>query len=341
MTAARAAARARSARVPLSRALFAALADGQWRTGTDLAQRHGVTRAAVWKAVRSLRVLGLPVAAHASRGYRLPQAITPLDATAIRAAIPPAQRADIRRGEVLWSVASTNAHLLRRSDLPVGRGDFLLAEYQTAGRGRQARRWHAAPGDALCLSLAWNYAALPRDAGALSLAAGVAALRVLRRFGLQRPQLKWPNDLVVDGGKLGGILTELRAETGGAAQVVIGVGLNFAVSDALRSQILASGTQPVSLSDLGLRADRNAFAGALIGELIRALLVFERSGLQSFTQEWTSADALLDRAVDVHGATRTMSGIAAGIDADGALRVRTAQGVQRFLSGDVSVRAQP
>jgi BirA family biotin operon repressor/biotin-[acetyl-CoA-carboxylase] ligase len=339
MTITRVAQRARPARLPLNRRLFAALADGQWRTGTELADRHGVTRAAVWKAVRALRTLGLPVEAHASQGYRLPHAITPLDAATILAAIEPAQRTPIRRGEVLWSVASTNASLLRRTDLPVGRGDFLLAEYQTAGRGRQARRWHAAPGDTICLSLGWNYAALPRDAGALSLAAGVAVLRVLRRAGLHRPQLKWPNDLVVDGGKLGGILTELRAETGGTAQVVIGVGLNVAVSDALRAQILASGTQPVSLSDLGLQADRNAVAGALVGELVRALLLFERTGLQSFADEWTRADALLDRAVDVHGATRTMSGIAAGIDADGALRVRTAHGVQRFLSGDVSVRA--
>jgi len=335
------AARARPARVPLSRALFAALADGHWRTGTDLANRHGVTRAAVWKAVRSLRALGLTVDAHASQGYRLAHAIAPLDARAIQTAIDSAQRPAIRRGEVLWSVASTNANLLRRTDLPVGRCDYLLAEYQTAGRGRQARRWHAAPGDAICLSLAWNYPALPRDAGALSLAAGVAVLRVLRRLGTAGPQLKWPNDLVVDGGKLCGILTELRAEAGGTAQVVIGVGLNVAVSRALRTQIVASGTQPVSLSDLGLRADRNAVAGALIGELIQALRVFERSGLQSFADEWSRADALLDRPVDVHGATRTMTGIAAGIDADGALRVRTAQGVQRFVSGDVSVRVHP
>ena len=131
---------------------------------------------------------------------------------------------------------------------------MLLAECQSAGRGRRGRTWVAAPGGAICLSLNWTFPAVPEDLGALGLVIGVCVLRSLQGLGVQGLQLKWPNDLLVQGKKLGGVLIELRAETAGPAFVVIGIGLNVALGDDALKQIAASGIAATDLRSAGLAA---------------------------------------------------------------------------------------
>jgi BirA family biotin operon repressor/biotin-[acetyl-CoA-carboxylase] ligase len=145
---------------------------------------------------------------------------------------------------------------------------------------------------------------------------------------------------MVGEGKLGGILAELRAETGGPAFVVIGIGLNVALGATVLERVEATGTKAADLGALGaVPSDRNRIVAALIAAVVEGLAQFEREGFSAFAQEWRAADALLGRAVRVSADAGSVAGHARGIDLDGALCVQTSEGLQRFVTGDVSVRA--
>jgi BirA family biotin operon repressor/biotin-[acetyl-CoA-carboxylase] ligase len=324
---------------PLIAQVFAQLADGQFHSGEDLAQQLKVSRSAVWKAVKSLKDLGATLHAVRNRGYRLARGAEPLDAAKIREQMPRELREHVTAINTAWSVASTNSELLGRPNPNPGSSEVSLAEYQRAGGGRRGRAWLAPPGGAICLSLSWTFREVPEDLGALGLVIGVCALRALRGLGVQEACLKWPNDLLIGERKLGGVLIELRGESSGPACVVIGIGLNVALGATLLKQIAESGTEATDLADAGAaEIARNTVAAALIAECLRGLVAFARDGLKPFIAEWRAADALRGRAVDVSSAAGTSRGLARGIDLHGALLLETPQGVQRFISGDVSVR---
>lgn len=332
---------AASSEAPLVARVFSELADGEFHSGEQLAGSLGVTRSAVWKAVGSLRELGATLHAVRNRGYRLRSGSDALDAERIIGLLPVAVRARVRSIETAWTVDSTNSVLLARSNPPVGICEIFLAEYQTAGRGRRGRPWVAPPGGSICLSLSWTFREVPLELGALGLAIGVCELRMLRELGLE-PALKWPNDVLIEGRKLGGILIEVRAESDGPACVIIGIGLNVALGAALLQRIgeNANGVTPIDLVTGGLRQpSRNALAAALVSEVVPALVAFEKDGLRPFVEEWRAADALRGRQVDVHTIEGVARGLARGIDLHGALVVETPHGVKRFISGDVTVRA--
>jgi BirA family biotin operon repressor/biotin-[acetyl-CoA-carboxylase] ligase len=323
----------------LTERVFGALADGQFHSGEELARSLGVSRSAIWKAGHRLRELGSTLHAVRHRGYRLADASEPLNADLIRDGISKNLRTRVRELEVSWTVPSTNTVLLERSAPSLGECDVALAEFQSAGRGRRGRTWHASPGGAVCLSLSWTFAQLPRDAGSLSLAIGVCVLRALHRLGMSDLHLKWPNDVLLGDAKLGGILIELRAEASGPARAVIGIGLNVALGAALKKKISATGLPAVDLTGAGIsRSARNAIAAHIIDACIGGLLEFEREGLRVFMEEWRRADALRGRAVSVMSGEERTRGLARGIDATGALLVEAAQGLRKFVSGEVSVR---
>jgi BirA family transcriptional regulator, biotin operon repressor / biotin---[acetyl-CoA-carboxylase] ligase len=325
---------------PLVSAVFTALADGRFHSGEALALRLQVSRSAIWKAARALRALGAPLQAVRNRGYRLARSGEPLEAGAITRQLPRAVRPSIGRIDVAWSVASTNTVLLSRPNPPPGTSEVALAEVQTAGRGRRGRAWLAPPGGSLCLSLSWTFGETPADLSALGLVIGVCTLRALQDLGVAEAALKWPNDLLVGGRKAGGILIELRAEGGGPACVVIGIGLNVVLGRELLEAIRATGTAATDLaSAAAVPLSRNAVAAAVLGRCVAGLQAFARSGFLPFAAAWQEADALAGRAVSVTAAESVVKGLARGIDAYGALLVETPQGLQRFVSGDVTVRA--
>ena len=324
----------------LAQQVFGVLADGASHSAEQLASLHSVSPGAIRQAVSALKDLGLSIEAAPQHGYKLPAPLSPLDAARIERQLSPALRERLRYGEVRWMLPSTNSELLGNAAPPIGEFDFLLAEHQSAGRGRRARPWFAPPGGALCLSIGWSYAALPRGVSALSLAVGVCALRALRAHANLSVQLKWPNDLIARGRKLGGILIESRTESAGAAHVVIGVGINCALGAALTSRVQDSGTEATDLMALGaLALDRNHLAASLLSEILSGVMEFERSGLASFAAEWSEADALIGRTVRLSLPDAECIGVARGIDADGALCVEVDGAVRGFHSGDVSVRA--
>lgn len=321
--------------------VFRELQDDRFHSGTALALALGVTRSAIWKAVHTLVEAGATIDAVSNRGYRLRGPTGCLDPRMIRRRLTGPASRQLASLETIWTIDSTNAALLARREPPPGQFVALLAENQTAGRGRRGRSWLAPLGGAICLSIGYSFAQLPRELGALSLAVGVCALRALRRCGISAAGLKWPNDLIAGDSKLGGILIEMRAESAGPIHVVIGVGINVAVSGALRSRVSATGTNPTDLTALGIaEPDRNLIAAALLDELMIGLQEFARSGLESFGAEWRRADTLRGRDVAVLLADRQTRGVARGIDAAGALIVETPRGLTRFVAGEVSVRAQ-
>lgn len=338
---------AEAAEAPLARRIFRALADGALHSGEQLAAAEQVSRSAVWKTIGQLQELGLDIEAVAHRGYRLAAPLVPLEAARVMESMASATRARVHRLEVAWSLDSTNSALLARGERgagarsapPPGQFDLLLAEHQSAGRGRRARAWLAPPGGALCLSLGWSFATLPTGVAALSLAIGVCVRRALARLVPQPILLKWPNDLQVEGRKLAGILIELRAEASGPAYAVIGVGVNCALGAAVEQRVRASGTAPIDLAALGVApCDRNRLAAALADEMAAGLLEFKRAGFARFGDEWSAADALAGREVRVHAPEGEVAGRASGVAADGTLRVDCGGEMRHFHSGEVSVR---
>jgi BirA family transcriptional regulator, biotin operon repressor / biotin---[acetyl-CoA-carboxylase] ligase len=331
---------------PLVQSVYRILADQQCHSGTRLAAACDVSRSAIGKAIAALRDLGVMVQTVSHSGYQLPRATAPLEASHIRKALPATVAGRLRHAATVWSTGSTNADLLAQTDLPTGRFDFLAAEFQSAGRGRRTRSWIAPPGGAICLSLSWSFASLPAAIGTLSLAVGVCVLRALQRLGIAGVELKWPNDLVASGSKLGGILAELRAEAAGPAFVVIGIGLNVELGSTILERIKATGTQATDLAALAAATplaapapDRNTIIAALVTELVAGLPQFERQGFDPFATEWRVADALVGKPVRVNVDGGNVTGHARGIDLDGALCVQTREGLQRFLTGDASVRS--
>jgi BirA family biotin operon repressor/biotin-[acetyl-CoA-carboxylase] ligase len=316
--------------------LVDALAPGEWRSGEALAAQAGVTRAALAKRMDHLREWGLQLEAEAGRGYRLAQPLQRLDAARIRAALPAPQR--LRGLEVLARTDSTNQRLLEAE--PAQDPQALFAELQTAGRGRRGREWRSPFGANLYLSLAWSFPAWPPQLSALSLAVGVACARALRVAGLSQVRLKWPNDLRVGEYKLGGILIEQRGEAGGACRVVIGIGINLAMSaeqagalgqpwTSLQAAMAAGGRRP---------PERNAFAAALLGELLAALTEFEEAGFAPFLADWSWLDATANQPVRIEGGGAPLLGIARGIDAQGALIVEVQGQRHHVHAGEVSLR---
>jgi BirA family transcriptional regulator, biotin operon repressor / biotin---[acetyl-CoA-carboxylase] ligase len=319
--------------------VYRRLSDRQFHSGQVLANHCAVSRSAVWKTMAALRSFGVEVQADPNRGYRLPLATALLDARQIVEQLPTAVAKQLHHGEARWQAGSTNSELLEHSKVTPGQFEFLSAEYQSAGRGRRTRRWLAPPGGAICLSLSWCFAAVPANVGALSLAIGVCALRALASVGSLPVTLKWPNDLVAGSDKLGGILTELRAEADGPALVVVGIGLNVALGRKLMQELLASGARSTDLAALGVvDCDRNRLVAALLSECVEGLQRFERSSFESFISDWRGADALAGKPVLVSAADGLIAGHARGIDVAGALCVQTREGLRRFATGEVSVR---
>jgi BirA family biotin operon repressor/biotin-[acetyl-CoA-carboxylase] ligase len=319
--------------------LLVLLADGGQHSGERLAQALNVTRASVWKAVERLRALGLEVQAVPRRGYRLSNPVELLDARRIGAELDSLHAGRLRNLELLFEVDSTNSRLLAAAPPPAGFADVCLAELQHAGRGRRGRRWIAPFGAGVALSLAWSFAD-KEQLVALSLAAGVAVWRALTRAGARGVTLKWPNDIWFEGRKIGGVLTELRAESGGPLHAVIGVGVNVALGAAARRKIEASGVEVAAVADACADApSRNLVAGALLDELLSMLVEFERAGFAAFREDWMELDALRGRPAKVLLGPTVISGTARGVDEQGALLLETEGGTQRFVSGEASLRA--
>jgi BirA family biotin operon repressor/biotin-[acetyl-CoA-carboxylase] ligase len=263
---------------------------------------------------------------HDDRGSTMPATIAAI-AAALGDAAP---RFDI---DLLPSCDSTNAVLLARADAGAPSGTVVIAAEQTAGRGRRGRSWFAHPGDSLTFSLLWRFAPGTAPAG-LSLAVGVAVARALQKVGAGGTALKWPNDILKDGRKLGGILVELVPGAPHAA--VIGIGINLHLPADLPADVRAASA---ALCAPGETTDENALYAMLLTELLATLELFAAAGFAALRPEWLARHAMQDVPVLLSsdfGAPR--AGICRGVDSDGALLFEAGGRSERILSGEVSLR---
>jgi len=224
---------------------------------------------------------------------------------------------------------STNAVLLAEGKPNV----LLAADEQTAGRGRRGRRWYSAPGAGVSFSLAVE---VKRPFTGLSLVAGVATARALRALGVEQAALKWPNDLLVDGAKLGGILVETRGRL-----AVIGIGINCRRDPALEGRL----RRRIAALEQFIAVDRDRIIERVAQSLIHALAAFGAHGLEALREEWERMHAHAGKRLRVRLADgRVLTGVAHGLDGDGGLRLQTRAGVRAVKSGTVLIskmRARP
>jgi BirA family transcriptional regulator, biotin operon repressor / biotin---[acetyl-CoA-carboxylase] ligase len=321
-------------------ALLAALAPGEPVSGEALGRALGTSRAAIWKAVHRLAALGVGIEALPGRGYRLAAPLSLLDPSAIRRALPAATAGRLAALEVLPETDSTNQRVLV-ADRPVGALVACLAEYQSAGRGRRGRAWVAPPGAGICLSVGGRLAASPSEFAGLPVAVGVACARALEALGIAGVILKWPNDLLLGGAKLGGILIELRGEADGPVTLAVGVGLNVRLDPAARAAIEAVGGLPAAdLAEAGgVPLERNRVAAALLEAVARCLARPDARLAEDVLAGWRERDALYGRAVRIEGAGAARHGVARGLDDSGALLLELADGTcQRVTAGEAQLR---
>jgi len=232
---------------------------------------------------------------------------------------------------------STSSELLRRADRGAPAGMVIVADRQSAGRGRRGRTWLSAPAASLTFSLLWRFTGPPGQLAGLSLAVGVALARGLENLGANGIRLKWPNDVLLesdgDFAKLAGILIELASDRRGT-QAIIGIGLNLLPPTEELPQPAAGLAQ--ALAHL---PDRHVVLASILVALAEVLESFAVDGFGGLKMEWQPRHAWQELAVQVLGDdAEPLVGVCLGADDDGALLLETAAGVQRILSGDVSLR---
>ncbi|TNE82743.1 MAG: bifunctional biotin--[acetyl-CoA-carboxylase] ligase/biotin operon repressor BirA [Gammaproteobacteria bacterium] len=318
--------------------LLKVLADGAYHSGEELGRVLGVSRTAVWKQVQKLADYGLQVDSQKGCGYRLSGGLELLDIPQLQAALKSLKGTVSPRLNLQAVVTSTNELAREAAETGDATGVVFLAEQQTAGRGRRGRQWVSPFGRNLYLSVAWGFDGGVQAMEGLSLAVGVAVKRALAACHIEGLQFKWPNDLLWQQKKLGGILLEVLGDPAGFCQVVIGVGINVNMPKAEGSQI---DQDWVDLSRVtNTVVSRNTLAAQLIKEIFALLEDYHRRGFASYRDEWLSHDAFLNQPINLLLMSNTVQGIARGVDQTGALLVETEGELRTFSGGEVSVRSR-
>jgi BirA family biotin operon repressor/biotin-[acetyl-CoA-carboxylase] ligase len=316
-------------------ALLRALDECAPKSASALGAALGATAAEVRRAVHSLRELGCAIIAVPGKGFCLAAPFDALDANVIAAHLANNRPAvELRLFEEL---DSTNAYLLQEAAAGALSGLACIAEIQTAGRGRRGRNWYAAPGASLAFSMLWRFEQPLDFLAGLSLAAGVAVVRVLRRLGAEEVRLKWPNDVVHRHHKLAGILVETQGGGSAPSTAVIGIGINLRLPKDIRARIDQAVTDVASI--VPVLPARSELAASLLLELAAVLAQFAGEGFRGMSDEWAALHAYQGQSVQLHFAdNRIISGQVTGIAGDGALLVDTGSGAQKYYSGELSLR---
>jgi BirA family biotin operon repressor/biotin-[acetyl-CoA-carboxylase] ligase len=313
------------------------LADAEFHSGTALGESLGMSRAAVNKAVQQLINDGLTVHCVTGRGYRLAEPLELLDSQDITQ-----QLIDLGHDNVVIHVherlQSTSQYLLEQestADSPI----VCLAEHQTAGRGRRGRQWLNTPYRNLMLSMRQQLNLRPTELSGLSLAIGVAAAEALMAVGYSDLSLKWPNDLLYQGRKLGGVLLDLQGESDGPTQVIAGLGINMHMDKDDADEIEQAWTDLRQLPGPST-PQRNRLAVEVVSRMLNVFAGFESGGFTGYRERWQQLNAHAGQAVVLTMGENRIEGIVEGINEAGALLLRTSSGLATYHSGEVSLRPQ-
>lgn len=310
-------------------AILKALSRGEFISGEELGEQFGISRAAISKHIKGIQAWGVDIFRVQGKGYQLSNPLQLLDEAVLKSQLTCAV-------ELIPIIDSTNQYLLDRVD-ELESGAVCLAEYQAKGRGRRGREWVSPFGSNLYMSMFWRLDAGMAAAMGLSLVVGVAIVEALEELGLNEVKLKWPNDLYYQDRKLAGILVEMSGQAGGAANLVIGMGMNLMMSEQTEGI-----TQPwASLSEVANERsiDRNQLAITMINTLHKALSDYELYGMAGFVERWNRLDNFLGRPIKLIMGPREITGIARGINEQGAVLLETNQGIEAFIGGEISLRS--
>lgn len=319
-----------------TKALISLLSDGLVHSGASLALKLGVSRTAVWKQVGRAADKGYRIETIRGRGYRLVDPVDLLDPERVRAILPEHVSSRIRL-EVMDSVDSTNAEVMRLRTAGSDELIVCLADKQTAGRGRRGKAWQSPGGENIYLSLGLMLRGGFASLEGLSLAVGVAIAETLESLGVDDVGLKWPNDLQFAGRKLAGILIELQGELEGSAQVVVGIGLNVHMQDA-EGVDQAWTSMDLTAGGDGSVWERNHIASALIEQVLSAVDSFSEHGFGVFRERWQQRDVFKDKVLQsVQGSHR---GIGQGINDAGHYLLETPSGIEAIHAGEISLRVE-
>ena len=238
---------------------------------------------------------------------------------------------------VLEKVDSTNSLIMR--ELKAGIGPVLIcaSEQQTAGRGRAGRAWYSPLSNNIYLSLSWEYSCEHHKLSGLSLAIGVVILNSLATFGYLDLELKWPNDILVKGAKLGGVLVEIIGDVSSGVSIVVGIGINVNMPSDQGKIIDRSWTD---LSSINRQSppSRNKLIAVIVDELLNLFSSFDSKGFAYWRDAWHARDAYLGKQVQIVRGTERLSGISRGVDEHGSLILELPDGLRYISAGDVSLR---
>ena len=313
---------------------------GEFVSGEVVSERLGLSRAAIWKAVDALRKAGYVIEARTGQGYRLVSAPDVLTEEEIRSCLP--QGLSLA-GELYCyeEIDSTNNQAKKLALSGAAEGAVVIADSQTAGRGRMDRRFQSPKGKGIYLTLLLRPKLPPERLLSITALAGVAVCRAVEQVCGVHPQLKWPNDPVVNGKKICGVLTEmsLEGETGRLQYLVLGIGINVAQGpEDFTEDVAAMATS--LLRETGRPVRRAELTAVLIAELERLYRALREGDLSEYLEAYRRDCVNLDKLVQLirpDGSRETVTAI--GVDDEFSLVVRNADGTERTVrTGEVSVR---
>jgi len=310
----------------------------EYVSGEDISKMLSVSRTAIWKQMQTLKQAGYEIEAHPRRGYRLknrPDLLLPYE---IRETLSTKM---LGRGEIYYfsEIDSTNNEAKKQANLGCLEGSIVLSETQNGGRGRLSRSWFSPAGKGIWLSVVLRPPFNPYDAPKCTLLAAVAVTKAIRSITGVECGIKWPNDILYQGKKIVGILTEMSAEIDAINHVVIGMGINVNIEEQEFPAELMDIATSLSIVT-GHDVSRLTLLHAVLTQLEQAYEGVIQRGFSGMLDEWRELSVTLGKNVNVVGSGREFNGRAVDIDNDGALLVQTEGSLERVLAGDVSIFPQ-
>jgi BirA family biotin operon repressor/biotin-[acetyl-CoA-carboxylase] ligase len=303
-------------------------------SGADLSKRLGISRAAIWARIEDLRKLGYDIEAGPHVGYHLISTPDVLHADDLIARLGKTRviGRDIR---VFEQTTSTNDIAARLAQDGVKEGAVIFAESQSKGRGRLGRNWVSPPRKGLWFSVLLRPEMPPQAATQLTVAAATALVRAIQQQTEIAPEIKWPNDILIGGKKVAGILTELTAELERVKDIVLGIGVDVNIDD------FPADLRKIATSlkiESGAHVDRSALAAAILRELDRDYARICNGEFADVAEEWQHRCTTIGHQVNIRCGDRVMRGRAEALDGDGAMLLRTEHGhLERIIGGDVTI----
>jgi len=309
--------------------------EGEFVSGQDMSDACKVSRTAIWKHIKVLRQQGYKIESYTKRGYRLlaePDLLSPLEMQKILTT-------DVIGHNYVYfdKHESTNEEAKKLANAGAVEGTLVVTEEQSAGKGRLNRGWYSPYRKGLWFSVILRPDFLPMEAPKCTLMAAVALTKAFHKIGLTQAGIKWPNDILVNGRKLVGILTEMNSTMEEINYIVMGIGVNILTT----LEEFPDELQPIATSFAveGVEVERKIAFNTVLEELENAYFRVLDEGFDGILDEWKTLSVTLGQDVEVRAPNETYTGKAIDLDRDGNLLVQTVDGhIERIVAGDVSIR---